>query len=141
MFTTNAFGELLLDLCKTTGLRIANGRLYNDKNIGKFTYYKHNGKSVVDYLICRDSMLDMICDFCIGDITECSSDHVDVSFVLTTRERCIEQIHRSEHHLSYKPSDYKYIWKRELAPLYHDGLSREESIFTQILNFKRDRIF
>ena len=47
----NTYGKLLLELCKNnvTGLIIANGRIYQDKHRGSFTYYNRNGKSVIDY--------------------------------------------------------------------------------------------
>ena len=35
--TTNRFGDNLLDICKATNIRIVNGRLHNDQNIGKKT--------------------------------------------------------------------------------------------------------
>ena len=44
-------GRTTLDLCKSTGLLIANGRLFNDTNIGKFTFCSHRGQSTVDYLL------------------------------------------------------------------------------------------
>ena len=34
----------LLELCQCTGLLIANGRLFNDKNIGNFTFSSPKGK-------------------------------------------------------------------------------------------------
>ena len=46
----NGFGTRMLDLCKSTGLRIVNGRLFNDLH-GKFTYVKSNSMSVIDYLV------------------------------------------------------------------------------------------
>ena len=47
----NSYGKLLLELCKNTGLIIANGRIYQDKHRGSFTYYNRNGKSVILYAI------------------------------------------------------------------------------------------
>ena len=35
----NTYGKLLLELCKNTGLIIANGRLYQDKHRGSFTFF------------------------------------------------------------------------------------------------------
>ena len=45
------YGRRLLDLCKSTDLLIANGRLGDDKDIGEFTYVTSRGRSVVDYLL------------------------------------------------------------------------------------------
>ena len=47
-YTCNTRGRLLLDLCKSTSLSIANGRLGADKNTGAFTYYsKHVCSTIV----------------------------------------------------------------------------------------------
>ena len=48
---SNEYGNQLLEFCKATGLRLANGRLGEDKNIGRFTCIKGNGSSVVDYVL------------------------------------------------------------------------------------------
>ena len=37
----NSYGKLLLELCKNTGLIIANSRIYQDKHRGSFTYYNY----------------------------------------------------------------------------------------------------
>ena len=47
----NANGRKLLDFCRQNELRICNGRLGDDKNIGKFTFTGSSGRSVVDYVI------------------------------------------------------------------------------------------
>jgi hypothetical protein len=48
----NAHGYSLLDMCKSAQLRIVNGRVGNDINVGKYTCHTARGNSVVDYLIC-----------------------------------------------------------------------------------------
>ena len=45
----NNFGNRLLELCRCNNLFICNGRVGNDKGIGKFTSKNSN---VVDYAIC-----------------------------------------------------------------------------------------
>ena len=44
-------GRQILDFCQSTGLLIANGRLLNDRNVGKFTFCGHRGQSTVDCLL------------------------------------------------------------------------------------------
>ena len=51
----NSYGNKLLDMCKGTGLRIANGRLGSDFGVGKYTCFNRNGSSVIDYLILSQS--------------------------------------------------------------------------------------
>ena len=48
---TNRFGDYLLDVFKSTNIRNVNGRLFQDKGVGKLTCFTHNGESTVDYLL------------------------------------------------------------------------------------------
>ena len=45
----NAFGRRILELCKSSGLRICNGRFGADSR--KITFNNKNGSSVIDYLL------------------------------------------------------------------------------------------
>ena len=56
----NTYGKLLLELCKNTGIIIANGRLYQDKHRGSFTFFHRNGSSVIDYMLFEPNCLSMI---------------------------------------------------------------------------------
>ena len=47
----NSFGIKLLDLCKSTNIRVVNGRLGEDHGKDSFTFVSHGGASVVDYLL------------------------------------------------------------------------------------------
>ena len=47
----NNNGLLLLDFCKQTGVRIMNGRVRCDREIGKYTFVGSRGSSVVDYAL------------------------------------------------------------------------------------------
>ena len=59
-------GKLILDLCKSAGLRILNGRTLGDK-YGKFTRYSirnlNDKPSVIDYAICSDPLREEVIDF------------------------------------------------------------------------------
>ena len=73
-------GKLILDLCKSNALRIANGRIQGD-NRGKFTRYpkRPNEKpSVIDYLLCGESILPKIFSFSVLPFTDLS-DHCCIS--------------------------------------------------------------
>ena len=50
--SSNNQGTKLLDLCKATGLRIANGRVGEDSKSGSYTY-TNVGSSSIDYLLIR----------------------------------------------------------------------------------------
>jgi exonuclease III len=78
--THNAFGKELIQLCKTSNMRIMNGFL-NEKQSNAFTCYAPLGESVVDYLICTQEMADLINNFNIcSKLVE--SDHTPMSFEL-----------------------------------------------------------
>ena len=48
----NEYGRKLVNLCISSNLRIINGRLGMDRDIGKYNCIKKNGSSVVDYILC-----------------------------------------------------------------------------------------
>ena len=50
----NKYGRSLLHLCINTELKIADGRMFDDKGIGHYTYYSSMGASSTDYVILRD---------------------------------------------------------------------------------------
>ncbi|VDH98937.1 Hypothetical predicted protein [Mytilus galloprovincialis] len=49
----NSFGQRILQLCQSSGLRICNGRFGTDS--GKITFNNKNGSSVIDYLLFTQS--------------------------------------------------------------------------------------
>ena len=67
--------------CQSTGLLIANGRLSDDKNTGKFTFCSQLGQSTVDYLLCNLSDFDAIVYFDTLSFNE-HSDHAPITFYL-----------------------------------------------------------
>ena len=81
----DAYGRRLLELCKTTSLLIANGRLGSDSETGEFTFYGEKGCSTVDYLLLSFIDFETVSYFEICDITE-FSDHVGLSFGLHCKQ-------------------------------------------------------
>ena len=55
--SVNSNGHLLLDFLKQTGLRVANGRVCEDKHIDSFIYVGSRGSSLVDYCIVNPVLL------------------------------------------------------------------------------------
>ena len=53
----NKHRRYLLNLCIETELKIANGRMFNDKGIGRYTYYSTMGASTINYAIIRDDYM------------------------------------------------------------------------------------
>ena len=70
----NLNGYLLLGFFKQSGLRIANERVCEDKNVGAFTYVGPRGSSLVDYCIVNPEILSEFLSFYIHD-PNILSDH------------------------------------------------------------------
>lgn len=83
----NTFGRKLINLCKSSLLRIVNGRHKSDPT-GSYTYCGPNGRSVVDLVLTNS--LSLILHFKVNDLTE-FSDHspVDFSIQCTFSDNCL----------------------------------------------------
>ena len=68
-------GLRLIDLCHTTGMLIANGRLLNNKYTGKFTFCSHIGQSTVDYLLMNFTDFNTLSYFDILDSMNIQTMH------------------------------------------------------------------
>jgi exonuclease III len=85
----NDFGPRLLNLCKSTGIRIVNGR-HKDGLANDYTYHGPRGLSVIDYLLSTPDMFKYFVKFMIADFNE-YSDHAPLHLELKikyTRELC-----------------------------------------------------
>ena len=70
--------SFLTEFCKASGLRIANGRIESDKDLGQFTCFGEKGNSVVNYFLLDQNSFDVIGEFRIGDISG-FSDHATLN--------------------------------------------------------------
>ena len=118
------YGRKLLDLCISTGLRIVNGRVGNDKGVGKYTCITHRGSSVVDYVLSMPGFFDKIMEFTVEDPTP-FSDHNIITWQL--------EVNLKSNYLvrDYGLEDYKChkvrttSWDSAKAQLYTDALKAE----------------
>ena len=106
---TNRRGLDLLELCKSVDLRIVNGRKTGDP-FGDFTCIKHNGNSMVDYLITSPASFENIPCFNVGEFLPWLSDHCPVFFALEVQNIPPNPL-SSEEHKSKAPK--QYIWSDE----------------------------
>jgi hypothetical protein len=72
-YVMNKYGRQLLTMCKSSQMRILNGRTIGDLH-GQFTNYQYNGCSVVDYCIVDNDLLHNINYFKVDPLTHLS-DH------------------------------------------------------------------
>ena len=63
----NSHGFKLIGMCKSTSLRVVNGRV-GQTNF--HTLYSHNGCSVIDYLLTHEKNFSCIEEFCIESFNE-----------------------------------------------------------------------
>ena len=82
--TVNRFGELLLDVYKSTDVRIVNGRLHNDAQVGSFTCMIANGERLVDYLLTSYENFSIVHDFKFLPFNEFSI-HAPLYFSIATQ--------------------------------------------------------
>ena len=103
--TVNQFGRKLLSLCKSSGLRIVNGRHTGDKN-GSITFYNANGSSLIDYVLVHESCYQSIEQFQSGKFN-CFSDHAPVCFSasFTKLNNIAKEITNEQTHTSTKWND------------------------------------
>ena len=119
--THNSHGIRLLDLCKSTGLRIMNGRLANTHH---YTFLSNNGCSVIDYLLTGDNDLPRLNDFCIEEFNEWS-DHAPLSFSLCCNNVCNENNGHEE---------IKFKWDSNLRDMFRSDIVENLNVFDTIVN-------
>ena len=71
-------------MCKSTDMRIVNGRLHNDAQVGSFTCMTANGESLVDYLLTSYENFSSVLDFKILPFNE-FSNHAPLYFSIATQ--------------------------------------------------------
>ena len=72
--TLNGYGRKLLNLCKSSGLRILNGRKFGDLT-GRFTCHEYGGSSTVDYILAHHDLYDKVQYFKVNTWFGHLSDH------------------------------------------------------------------
>jgi exonuclease III len=101
----NTNGRRLLSLCKSTGLLIGNGRLGQDRGIGRFTCCTEKGRSCIDYVLLYPCCLDLVHDFKVLDLTEYSVHSPIVMCLKTARDHVTVKPHRvTREYISWDPN-------------------------------------
>lgn len=86
----NSFGQRILQLCKSSGLRICNGRFGEDS--GKITFNNKNGCCVIDYLLLfENDMFKIVKSFNVGMFTSFSC-HAPLSVQFYLRDNTVNLI-------------------------------------------------
>ena len=115
---TDYYGLKLLNLCQCTGLLIANGRLYGDKNIGKCTFCSHIGQSIVDYMLPNFSDFETISAFEVLDFNK-HPDHAPICFQINLK---LPHAQPTDTSNSETFINRKIVWGDSKIDLFHDKL-------------------
>jgi hypothetical protein len=76
----NQFGRKLIDLCKTTGIRVVNGRHQGDPCGIFFSFYNAiKGTSLIDYVLTEGSQMSNVADFVTGQFNTVSDHTLEFS--------------------------------------------------------------
>jgi exonuclease III len=117
----NQYGKELLELCKSSNLRIMNGYFNNDSSTGSFTCYTANGRSLIDYLICDICSHDKLTDFGIEPLSS-NSDHRPLVFSYSLSVPMSKDMKTVKKTGPPRERFYKYVFNAERVPSLIDSL-------------------
>ena len=109
---SNSQGTQLLDMCKSTSMKIGNGRLDDGQC---FTHYSRTGTSVIDYILLKYESFHLVGQFRVLAFNE-FSDHAPLQFSL--RANSINK----DNGENVTNSSYKYMWTSEQRDLFRRKL-------------------
>ena len=118
------YGRSLVNLCTSNKLSILNGRVTGDL-LGKFTCYKPNGASVVDYAILGNALIKHVIYFSVLPLSFYSC-HCPISFAIKTNVFLIHTDKNFNDFLLPKPPHFK--WDSEKIEMYKSFLNSEQTI-------------
>lgn len=124
---TNTYGRVLLDLCKSSCLRILNGHFGKDANVGNFTCITENSASVhvIDYFISESSIFDNISDFEIHDRLESIHMPIRLQLSFATSSNISDQTENVDQGTSDDRKYFRYNFRDDLQQEYIQTLSQE----------------
>jgi hypothetical protein len=109
-------GRQLIDLCIASGIRLLNGRSFGD-HLGKYTCYKYNGNSVVDYCMVQAEFIPQVLYFHVNDVIPTLSDHSLIAACF------LADYTVNKEHTNLKPFPPSYKWTELSAQCFTDALA------------------
>ena len=107
----NKYGRELLDLCKSSNMRIMNG--YFNDTTEMYTCCMANGRSLIDYLICDTYCYKKLSTFRIDPLSS-DSDHRPLVFSIQlalSRQPALLKIKQQKNNVKF----FKYVFDMEKA--------------------------
>ena len=137
--TINNNGKLLIEFCKVNGMKIVNGRLGSDKEIGEFTFRGSSDRnSTIDYCIVSPDLGPHIQNFEISSFDDHLSDfHCPIILTLNTSPPITnEPDSLPESDVDYSPVSTKWCdeKKAEFQSKFDTGKIEEVSHLLNTLN-------
>ena len=132
----NSHKKLLLDLVESQNMLILNGRTLGDST-GKFTCFKWNGNSVVDYFIATSNFLHRVKSLTVSDYT-LYSDHNPVVLCLNRGRIPVKKPNKNS---TYEEAPRRYLITPESLISFKNALNDDETAeCIHSINTKADEI-
>lgn len=118
-------GVKVLYLCKSSGLRIVNGRCVGDA-VGFYTCFSHNGSpSVIDYMLLSSTLLDMVEMFHVHDPDPDNMKSIHGCMTLVLKTAPYNYIHTTQDNSESLKSLLQFKWR--------EAIDNEVATFSEIL--------
>ena len=132
----NSYGQSLLNLCKSTGLKIVNGRFGKDSQTGNFTCITGKSKSVIDYFLVETAVFNYILDFEVGERLESIHMPLGLKLCLCLRTQHSENLLHSNLSVTHPYVKYKYTeeHKSQYIREVSEKLLTESEIIFNLIN-------
>ena len=139
---TNAYGNALLDLCKSSGLRILNGRSGKDKNIGNFTCITDNSASVINYFVADFDFVNNVSDFEIYDRLESIHMPLRVQLRFSNTDNIPNTSEILPENIPIERNCFRYYFKNDQEQEYIRTLSEQlENMFANCIELVENNLF
>ena len=122
-------GKELLEMCKSLGLLILNGRKVGDL-FGKYTSFQWNGSSVVDYVLASNSVFSSISYFKVGRYIPWLSDHCALRYSLDSCLKYEDKLETKDTGIKLE----KLFWNEDSPEKFTSILEMHEQEISSILN-------
>ena len=120
---SNNNGRQLVDICREHGLLIANGRVGQDRGIGKKTCFNRNhGTSAIDLVIASPELFPCFSNFEVQEFSEYLSD-THCPIVLNLHNTVVESVEREAAAQGVSHNSYKFVWTPDSGAELRNGSS------------------
>lgn len=123
----NRNGRNLISFCKCLELMIVNGRLGEDKGVGRNTCLTTAGESTIDYMIVSADLVGNVSNFRVEEFDKCLSDnHCTITGVIGFRgvnDEAVQVVEPSGVSGGLRGSQVKTRWKNEVSLEYRQSFN------------------